>query len=168
MTVFYSMPFAKKQLENEEPLTKAQLFENDIYSLHVTFKQISDMFPDKISSDCHFANMLKDLENTKESLNAKLDRWQKIIANDLSFIDRLCSQFYAEDKLLAIPQALKLSKYKYIFDHLFSIKESEDPKYIKDDYLKLSLEDSKNDQDGKEEKYGIFLDPQINAENKLP
>lgn len=59
--------------------------------------------------------MLNDLSTFDTPLEDKLLNWKKTLAYDLYFINNLCNILYEEDKFTAIPQILKLSKYKHSF-----------------------------------------------------
>ena len=47
--------------------------------------------------------MMDDLKNYKGDLFATQSKWQKILGEDITFIDTLCKTLYNEDKLQAIP-----------------------------------------------------------------
>lgn len=64
-------------------------------------------------------------------------KWRAILANDKDFILNLCNQMISEEKLLAIPNILKLSKYKVLFSQIqthFKRKEQRQHHYIEEQY----------------------------------
>lgn len=83
-------------------MSKGELFENDCYSLYITFNKLYEKFNKLIFHDGLFVQLVNDLKQYKNPLNQTLEKWQKIIANDMNFINTLCNTLYKEDKFSAI------------------------------------------------------------------
>jgi hypothetical protein len=55
-----------------------------------------------------------------------LNKWKSKIANDSEFLLKLCNLMLEEEKISAITNIIKLSKYKNIFREIFNIFETKE------------------------------------------
>ena len=107
------------------------MVQNDYYALYKTFKKILKQFTDKLPEKSCFHMMivdLKTLQTSKNGLGDVLKKWKKLFAEDKDLLSKLCAQMLKEDKIKAIPQMLKLSKFRKIFDQVFATFEAEEKK----------------------------------------
>lgn len=75
------------------------------------------MIPEK----CYFRQMVHDSRDYIYTLQDKFMKWQKKIANDSAFTFHLCNLLYEESKFYAIPQILRVSKYKLIIENFIDM-----------------------------------------------
>lgn len=130
LTPKYSLASLEAKYLNDEPVTVRELFLNDYYSLMRTFEMIHDQVLAAgfaISPDCHFLRMLQDLKKYEEPLMPKVLKWQKLFSEDNAFLFGLCDELLEEDKIYAVTQVLRLSKFRNYIERFDKIRSEADP-----------------------------------------